>query len=242
MRPLPMSSLPPRLAVAVVGGEADGTLAAALSAAGLVVDAGAAVVVVGGPVAARATLARVAVAGGLDVFVAWPPGSAAEAQALLALADEAGVEVGVERPLAADLPLGPVRLASVSVVFDGAPEAWPRRLAGALDVAARLAGTPGAARLDAEAERDGTALRAVAVTVRFRNGAFAHVLVRAVAGGSGLVVYAAGVETALPLDEALGAEAAAFARAVRDGRRAPYGLHDALATMRLTERVMAALR
>ena len=235
----------PRLTVAVDGDEATDALAAEMESAGLSVDASARVVVVGGPVAGRAALARAAVADGRDVFVAWPPGSAAEAEALLAHAEEAGVEVGVERPLATlgpDEPRRPFRLATVALAFDGAPEAWPRRLAGALDVACGLVGTRGAARLDAEADRDGATLRAVAASVRFRNGAYAHVAVRATPGAEGLRIYAGGAEWTLPLAEALGDEALAFVRAVGAGHRAPVGLHDALATLRLAERVMAALR
>ena len=192
-------------------------------------------------------LAGGAVTRGSDVFVAWPPGSVAEAEALRRRADEAGVEVGVERPVAADVagraasggPDGLPRLVVVTLAAAGA--SWPRHLAGALDVAARLVGSREATRLDAEAERDGAALRAVAVSVRFRNGAFAQVLVRA-APVPALTVDAAGVEASAAAAGTLGDEAVAFVRAVASGQPAPFSLDDALATMRLAERVMAALR
>jgi predicted dehydrogenase len=71
------------------------------------------------------------------------------------------------------------------------------------------------------------------------------VLVRATPEGPGAVtVYAAGVQTSGPVPgpDGLGQEAVAFVRAVAAGQPAPYPLDDALATMRLAERVMAALR
>ena len=208
---------------------------------------GAGVVVSAGPVSGRAAAAGTAVTRGADVFVAWPPGAVAEAEALRRRADEAGVEVGVERPVAADLvrraasggPDAPPRL--VAITLDATSASWPRHLAGALDVAARLVGSREATRLDAEAERDGPALRAVAVAVRFRNGAFAQVLVRA-APAQGLTVYAAGIETSVPAAGTLGDEAVAFVQAMAARQPAPFSLDDALATMRLAERVMAALR
>ncbi len=222
----------------------DACLGAALAAGGVAAAAdvvAGGVVVVAGDVAGRAEAARAAVAAGAHVFVAWPPGATAEAEALLRDAEEAGVEVGVERPLAWPAAAAPSQVVAVTLATDGT--AWPRRIAGALDVCAGLAGRREAVRVTAEADRDGARLRAVAVTVRFQNGVLAHVLVRSgEASGAVARVTSGGAEASGDVADALAAEAAAFVRAVAAGRPAAYPLHDALATLRLAERVAAALR
>ena len=235
---------------------------------------GARVVVVGGPVAERGAHAEAAVRDGAHVFVLWPPGP--DVAALAALADEAGVEVGVARPLGlssvlAGLPAGwSARLVTVGVVArpDGplGRAGWRTLLAGAFDVCLTLADARDATRLDAVAERDGDALRAVALAMRFPNGAYAQATVRfSDRAGDDLALYAsrpgsrvearsldgplcieADGET-VPLDgpphaDALVAEVAAFARAADAGRRAPYPLDRALATQRLADRVREQLR
>jgi predicted dehydrogenase len=260
--------------VAVVG---DVALARRLALAGLAPAVGepAAAVVVGGPVGERAAVAGRAVARGAHAFVLWPPGvSAAELDALGSRAEEAGVEVGVARPLEtaallAGRPVGwTARLVTLSAVAaPGGPLAragWPALLAGALDLAAALAGSHAAARLDAEAERDGAALRAVALAVRLRNGAFAQVALRRspqadrdevalYASRPGSRVEARSFRGPLCLDGAptgptasvaagAAAEAGAFARAVSAGRAPAYPLGDALATLRLVEQAQERLR
>lgn len=243
---------PPPVVVAVVGEAPEAVRA--LGAAGVHVrgaeaDGPARIVVVAGPVEGRAAAVRAAVAAGQHAFVAWPPGALAEAEALVRDAEEAGVEVGVERPLALpDAGAGaPARLVAVTLCVPGT--AWPRALAAALDVACRHAGSREAARLDAEAERDGAALRAIAVSVRFRTGAFAQVLVHtadaaadAGADAAAATVFAAGVATVLGPTAALADEALAFVHAIAARQPPPFSLDDALATMRLAERVMSALR
>ncbi len=113
---------------------ASGTgVAAALAAAGLAVDPAAAAVAVGGPQPERLAGLRAAVAAGRHAFAAWPPGTLQEAEALVRDAHEAGVEVGVERPVPAD-GVAASRLVTVTLVTDGA--AWSRAIAGALDVCA----------------------------------------------------------------------------------------------------------
>ncbi|HEX9950848.1 MAG TPA: hypothetical protein VGB53_03700 [Rubricoccaceae bacterium] len=201
------------------------------------------VVVVAGPVEGRAAAVRAAVAAGQHAFVAWPPGALAEAEALVRDAEEAGVEVGVEQPLAwpgMDGP--PVRLVAATIVMDGS--AWRRRLAGALDVCTARVGRREAVRVSAVAERDGARLQAVATTVRYQNGALAHVLVRAgrAEAGAGVAVYAAGAEASADAKDAFADEAVAFVQAVAARRPCAYPLHHALATLRLAERVAAAMR
>lgn len=238
--PVPPESAP---RASVVG---DAALGAALAAAGVDVGADAAVVVVGEAMAGRAEAVRAAIAAGRHVFVAWPPGALAEAEALLRDAEEAGVEVGVERPLAWPASGASSRVVAVTVVTDGT--AWARRIAGALDVCTDHAGRREAVRVTAEADRDGARLRAVAVTVRFQNGVLAQALIRAdevrpgEASGAVARVTWGGTETSGLVADALADEAVAFVRAVGAGRPAPYALHDAVATLRLAERVAAALR
>ncbi|HEX8299073.1 MAG TPA: hypothetical protein VF594_07915, partial [Rubricoccaceae bacterium] len=55
-------------------------------------------------------------------------------------------------------------------------------------------------------------------------------------------VYTSGVETSADVVDALPDEAVAFVQAVAAGHSAPYPLHDAVATLRLADRVAAALR
>ena len=236
---------------------------------------GAAVVVVGGPVGERVARARAAVSDGAHAFVLWPPGvSADEAAALGARAEEAGVEVGVARPpghgARAGWPGGGARLVTLSVVAAaGGPLAaagWPALLAGALGLSTALAASRDVARLDAEAERQGGRLQAVAVALRFRTGAFAALSLRtsAHAAADEVALYAArpGVRAeARSLDGPLCveteagrtvapapdlapdlAEIAAFVDAARAGGPVPHRLDTALGTLRLVERVQAALR
>ena len=235
------------------------------------------VVVVGGPVEARVAHAARAVGGGAHVFLPWPPATAArDAELLAARAEEAGVEVGVARPLGAralaGVPSGwAARLVTLTLVArTGGPLAgagWPGLLAGAVDLCATLAGARDPGRLDAVAERDGDALRAVALAGRFETGAYAQAVVRFSdhAPADEVALYAArpgsrvearsldeplrvepppGDARALPPPpgDALADEVAAFVQAVEAGRPPAYGLGAALAALRLVERVRDQLR
>ena len=161
------------------------------------------------------------------------------------------------------------RLVTLAVVapLDGALAAggWPVLLAGALDVCTTLARAEGA-HLDARGERDGDALRAVAFAARFDNGAYAqatvrfsdHVAAREVslyASRPGSRVEARSLAGPLCVEgdgraaapssaggEGEAGEVAAFLAALAAGRRAPHGLHRALATLRLTEQLQERLR
>ncbi len=269
------ASEPP--ALAVVGAPA---LADRLRRAGLAVGAdvaAATTVVVGGPPGDRVARAREVVSGGGHAFLLWPPGvSAGEAATLGARAEEAGVEVGVARPLGLGVLAGrpdewTARLVTVTAVAAPAGRlldaGWPALLASALDLTTTLAASRDVARLDAEAERDGGRLRAVALSARFRTGALAQVLLRSseqvaadevwlYASRPGSRIEARSLDGPLCV-EAEGrpavlaptsswppdvAEVAAFVAAVRAGRPAPYALDDALGTLRLVERVQARLR
>ena len=234
------------------------------------------VVVVGGPVAERMGHAARAVGGGAHVFLLWPPGTAAEADALAARAEEAGVEVGLARPLGAralaGVPEGwAARLVTLTLVArTGGPLAqagWPGLLAGAVDLCSALSDARDASRLDAVAERDGDAVRAVALAGRFENGAYAQAVVRfsdhapddevaLYAARPGSRVEARSLDGPLcvePQDQAparrapvggdpLADEVAAFVGAVDAGRPPAYGLGAALAALRLVARVRDQLR
>ena len=235
--------------------------AAAEAAAALAASAD--VVLVDGAVGERAGATRAAVDAGAHVFLAWPPGvSADEATALVARADEAGVEVGVARPLPvagllAGCPPGwTARVAALALdtvpggVLARIPAA--HRLAGALDLCTTLAASTDPARLDAAVDGGLTT-----VSLRLRTGASAVVALRAgaeadavrlVASGGGTTVEARSlggplcVDGVHPAPAAPEHEAVAFLRAVATGRHAPFPLDRALATMRLVERVLARLR
>ena len=269
------------LTVTVVG---DAALAARLPPLSPDTDCDGRVVVVGGPVSERVERAGEAVAEGAHAFLLWPPGRVAETEGLAARAEEAGVEVGVARPLGATAALAGVpdgwaaRLVTLALVapLDGplAAAGWPTLLSGALDVCATLAHAEGA-HLDARGERDGDALRAVAFAARFDNGAYAQATVRfsehaaerevslyasrpgsrvearSLAGP--LCVEAEGRRVAAPSVQGVGlseggeapteaGEVAAFLSALAAGRRAPHGLHRALATLRLADQLQERLR
>lgn len=261
--------------VAVLGAP---NLAVRLGAAGVTVvpRPEAAVVVIGGAAGDRVGVARDVVSTGRAAFLLWPPGvSVEEAVALGARAEEAGVEVGVARPLGvggllAGRPAGwTARLVTLSItaVPDGPLDTvgWAHRLAGALDVCAALTASHDVARLDAEADRDGAALRAAAVSARFRTGAFAQVSLRTSAqvAADEVALFASGpggrvearslagplcVETGgrpvftTPTSDPEAAEVLSFIEAVGAGRRAPYALDAALDTLRLVEQVQERLR
>ena len=273
-RPVRGPVTPPAPPLAVLG---DDDLTGRLARAGwAVVDEPepGGVAVVGGAVGGRAAAAGRAATAGAHPFVLWPPSvSAADADALAARAEEAGVEVGVARPDAARGAAGldgwTARLVSLSLVAPaenalGAGGA----LGGALALVLALVGGGAVGRLDAAAERDGAALRALAASVRFRSGAYAQVWLRTdhdapervalYASRPGSHVEATRLDRPLvvagrpaPPDESgtdgggadpLVAEVGAFARAACAGRRPAHGLDAAHATLRLVERVQGHLR
>ena len=235
------------------------------------------VVVVGGPIDQRAEQAADAVREGANVFLLWPPAvSSREAEALARRAEEAGVEVGVARPLGGQalsgIPDGwAARLVTLTLVARTggalAQAGWAGLLAGAVDLCLTLADARDASRLDAVAERDGDAIRAVALSGRFETGAHVQAVVRLsdYADGDTIALYASrpgsrvearsldgplcveveGQRETSPLvvgREASEEEIRAFARSVDGGHRPLYGLDAALAALRLVERVRQQLR
>lgn len=190
-----------------------------------------------------------AVRHGVPVFVEWPPAAAlADVQALVAAADEAGVRVGVSRPLRYALDAArPARLVLARQTAP-APLALTHLLADLIDLSRFLTASSLPVRLEAHAERDATrAPQAVAVTLRFQNGACVQgalcvgtedaLDVQAFAGAHAHGTHLAGVPAA-----ALDAETAAFLDAAAARQPVAVPPLDALQTLRLVEKVLARLR
>ncbi len=224
------------------------------------------VVFVTAPTAEHFRLAEAATKQGVHVFMEWPPAtSVQECQAIIGLSDEAGVEVGVRRPLRFHpvfeaLPEG--GRASLILVRRQMPlegeAAWPRWLADAVDLCCALSQSSSVQRIDAEAVRSAAPWPdAVAFGLRFHNGAYAQVSIRRGAEVAVGALYAAGagfeVEAALEENDAgsrayvsepslVEVETQAFLQAVAAEQPVPVSILDGLHTMRLDERLMKKLR
>ncbi|MEL6770530.1 MAG: Gfo/Idh/MocA family oxidoreductase [Bacteroidota bacterium] len=232
------------------------------SAAALLADCDA--VCIAAPTRDHFLIAEAAAKDGRHVFLEWPATtSVAECERLVALSEEAGVDIGVAHPL----PIAPL-LASrpagwrprfVALDLPARGLSWPFLMAGALDLAAALARSADVPRLDAEADRRGALLDTVGATLRFRAGTLVHLLLGAAASSTRLFVAGRDQRATLTrLDAALDFGTAApvrassvpgnrdgfggFLDALAAGRPVPRTALDALHTMRLTERLLAKLR
>lgn len=208
------------------------------------------------PTAEHYAVAEAAAKQGVHVFLEWPPAtSLRECEALAGLAEEAGVEAGVSRPLrfhpgvAARPPEWRATLVLVRYESIGSSPALMHRLADAVDLSCALARSSSVQRIDAEAVRQGAAWPEVmALGLRFHNGAYAQVVLRQRAGEDVAHLYAASTDIQLDVDLApvaaspLRAETEAFLGAVAERRPAPVSVLDGLHTMRIVERVMGKLR
>lgn len=221
------------------------------------------------PASGHYRIAEAAAKRGVHIFLERPPQtSVRECAALVRLAEEAGVEVGVSRPLRfhaafAALPAGwRPRLIALEQPLAG-NAAWPAPLAEALDVCCALAQSSSIRRIDAEAVRGrGARPEAVAFGLRFHSGTYAQVSLRCDGAGR---LFAAGPDLHLEVDldgsavrvrqggdafepaaaaapPPIEAETRAFLAALRAGQPAPVSALDALHTMRLVERLMQQLR
>lgn len=223
------------------------------------------------PTAAHFRVAEAAAKQGVHLFLEWPPAtSIRECEALVQLAEEAGVEIGISRPLRfhplfAALPDDRrVPLIVLRQEVDaGTPAFWPPRCADALDLCCALAQSHSVQRIDAEAvPRQAAWPEAVAFALRFHSGTYAQVSLyrRRRPGEDLLYVAGAGFQfetdldgTALhgrPAPEASPArtsspverETEAFLDAIATGTVPPVTALDGLHTMRLVERLMEQLR
>lgn len=195
---------------------------------------------------------------GIHLFLEWPPGSSvAECQNLARLGEEAGVEVGVSRPLRfADWPESVRRATRIDVVtVRAAVDArrrtlWKRTLEDVLDLAAYFARGASARRLDAAVARSEDRLPlTVAASLRFQNGTFCQVEVRHSEDvASAILVHLAGpgfttsIELEAESTEGVRNETAAFLDAIAANRTPPVSVLDGLQTIRLQEKLMERLR
>lgn len=215
------------------------------------------------PTAEHFRIAEAATKRGVHVFLEWPPAtSIRECQAIVGLSEEAGVEVGVSRPLRFQPvfeTLPPAWRASLILLRRAIPAsqeaAWPRWLAAAADLCCALAQSSSVQRIDAEAVRSSTAWPdAVAFALRFHSGTYAQVSLRRTTDEAAHTCYAAGgdfaVEATLEENEndpgayasAVARETQAFVQALAGQQPAPVSILDGLHTMRLVERLMEKLR
>ena len=224
--------------------------------------------VVAGPVAGRAAAVVAAAARGVAAFVEWPPAPGLrEAHALVRLGEETGADVGVARSgrfapslaRAGVRPGGGAASAAWPLVVVDATASGPllggHVLADLVDLAACLTRGTSLRRLDARLVRDAAhAPIALAAALRFTSGAYAQIALapaqegasprrRVTAAGPG-----SGLAGTLDLDlgperaAALDAETRAVLDAVARGVPPPVTALDALALVRLLERVTARLR
>jgi predicted dehydrogenase len=220
------------------------------------------------PTSMHYQVAQAAARRGVHLFVEWPPTtSLRECEAVVRLAEEAGIEAGLSRPLRFHPvfsrlpPSWQARLVLVRQALSREAPDWQRHLADALDLCCALVRSYGVQRIEAEAVRpDATLPEAVAFGIRFHNGAYAQVQLRhheAWAGGTcyiggagfqgeadlpGEPPQAAPSEPASTADSLLAAETRAFIEAVAARRAVPVSMLDGLHTMRLVERLMKHLR
>ena len=191
---------------------------------------------------------------GCHVFLDAPQAlSVLDIQQLDRTADEAGVHVGVCRPLryAAGLAglSGRATVAVVENQFGDEPDAWMRGLTETLDLSMHLCGTSAARRVEASSgRRDGVWPVFGVFSIRFDNGALAVASLRTTSGGPGAIrcILSKGTdvqekEFALS-PEALHAETDDFLSHVAAGSRPPSSTSDALAVARLLDHVLALLR
>ena len=222
------------------------------------------------PAAARYRLAEAATRQSTHVFLAWPPApSIAECEALVDLAEEAGVEVGVSRPLrfhplfeALPADWRAHLIVARQAVDSGTPTFWPPRCADAIDLCCALACSNSIQRIDAEAvPRHAAWPHALAFSLRFHSGTYAQIhLTRSQRATPDDGIYVAGADFQVEADwdgravythEAkytyegsnfIAAETHAFLDALAHRRLPPVSILDGLHTLRLVERLMERLR
>ncbi len=202
------------------------------------------------PAAERFEAAASALRAGAHVFLEWPPTSSIrECAQLVRLAEEAGLEAGVSRPLRFGLENLPDRWRAriVSLEMTGAVPI-SHALADVIDLSFMLARSASVRRTDAEAAYDGRrAMTSAAMSLRFHSGALAQAVLRSAGPPGRLRLYAVGmgreIECEVEADaENLRAETRQVLVALGNDRPVPVSALDALQTMRVVERVMGVLR
>lgn len=202
------------------------------------------------PPAERFEAAASALRAGAHVFLEWPPASSIrECARLVHLAEEAGLEAAVSRPLRCGVEDVPDvwRARVISIEITGAA-AISHALADAIDLSFMLARSGSVRRADAEAAYDDQrAMTSAAISLRFHSGAFAQAVIRSGGPSGGIRLYAAGMGHEIDCDvkvnaEGLRAETRQVLDAVENGRPVPVSALDAMQTMRVIERIMGVLR
>lgn len=222
------------------------------------------------PTASHYHVAQAAARHGVHLFLEWPPAtSIRECESIVQLAEEAGVEVGISRPLRFHPlldALGDQRVHLIVLrqeVDTNTPAFWPPRCADALDLCCALAQSHSIQRIDAEAvPRHAAWPEAIAFALRFHSGTYAQVsLYRRQQPGEDLL-YVAGANMQLESDldgtalhghpadgqdtpndrSPIAQETGAFLDAITAGHIPPVTVLDGLHTMRLVERLMGQLR
>jgi len=203
-----------------------------------------------------------AVRSGWNTVLRWPVGGPANtAERLVELAEEAGVQVGILRPLRRLNEVRPLirddRPAILTIAVDlapGPPTLVREAVGDVADLATTILGDAGPSRSEIESAPDGSGtVSAVAATIRYRNGALAQLFVSAqeapsrlhlVAAGGGSVRRAVSLSPAPlpPGGEAVARDVLDFADTVEHGTLAVAPLADALEALRIAERIGSTYR
>ncbi|MBT8399305.1 MAG: hypothetical protein KJO98_02415 [Rhodothermia bacterium] len=178
----------------------------------------------------------------------------AEARLLIARAREARVQLSCTRPLLFDeqirelLEEGPARMLSVTSGLNSI-RGWRRSLQAAADLAGTLCGTFATRRIDVEVARDGTGLPVMALlSLRFLNGAFAHVRIGPDDSlGEASRIFAAtevGIRSieCEPRVRLVTRETDAFLSALQNGSSVPVDVRSVLDASALVEEILRRLR
>ncbi len=180
-----------------------------------------------------------------------PP--AADLERLCKIAHEAGVSVGVSRPLRFATGLsdfvGKAGVAVLEAEFGEEPEAWTRSLTDTLDLSIHLCGRSSARRIEASSDRRDRVWPVFgAFSLRFDNGALAiGSLRRSTPPGEVtrcILSRDAVVEEreAAVSEDAIQAETSDFLSCVADGSVPTVSVSETLTTVRLVDHVLALLR
>ena len=195
---------------------------------------------------------------GIHLFLEWPPASSvADCRALIGLSEEAGIEIGVSRPLRfypwskQSGRAGHVDIAVIRQTLDlRARGTWKRALEDAVDLALLFARGASARRIDASIARTEQRLPLLtAAGIRFHNGTYVQLELRhtpdiiptlsVTLAGPG---YTTDLDLSSAREDGISRETTAFAEAVAANRPPPVSVLDALQTIRLMEKLMERLR
>ncbi|NNE33959.1 MAG: hypothetical protein HKN13_01905 [Rhodothermales bacterium] len=190
---------------------------------------------------------------GCHVFLDTPLLPLRDLQHLAAIAEEAGVEVGLSRPLRYSEPIAGwtdrATIAGISAEFGDAPESWQTCLLDTLDLSVYLCGSGNARRVEASVERaDRLWPVFAAISLRFDNGSLALATLRKTPSSPGptrCTITAGPAVQELEIvvgAESYAAETTDFLRRVARGTPAPVSVSDGLAGVRLLDQVQALLR